>query len=102
MRAHEILNEGYADQLLSTMNDLIASSVANGVETISVAKLVIALRNMGINATEEGILTVVADSPFVKSAQGDNLNVGQETSLTDTGENSGDQVDSMADSAVDI
>jgi hypothetical protein len=102
MKASEILRENTADQLLSTINDLLASNVAKGVTTVSVAKLVNVLQGMGHNATEEGILSVINNSPFVKSAQGDNVDIGEEPSLADTGENSGDQVDSMADSAVDI
>jgi hypothetical protein len=102
MRAFEVLNESTADQLLSALNDIIASSVGNGAEKISLAELVITLRNMGFNATKEGILSIVDDSPFVQSSDNGELNVGDNPSLVDTGENPGSRVDSMADNAVDI
>lgn len=102
MRAFEILNESTADQLLSTLNDIIASSVGNGAETVSLPGLVNTLRDMGINATEEGILSIVTDSPFVHSAENGELNVGEKPGLVDAGEDSGSRVDSMASGAVDI
>jgi hypothetical protein len=102
MRAFEVLNESTADQLLSALNDIIASSVGNGAEKISLAELVITLRNMGFNATKEGILSIVDDSPFVQSSDNGELNVGDKPGSVDTGENPGSRVDSMADNAVDI
>jgi len=102
MRAHEILNENTAEQLLGTMNDIIATKSAEGAETVSIPELVMSLRNMGFNATEEGILAIAPDSPFVFSVNGSELSVGERPDLVDAGENSDDQVDQMASSAVDI
>jgi hypothetical protein len=102
MRAFEILNESTADQLLSAVDDIIASAVGRGAETISTADLVNTLRRVGLNATEEGILSIVSDSPFVHSIDNGQLNVGEKPGLVDPGEDSGDQVGQMAGSAVDI
>ena len=87
---------------MSTMNDYIATQVAQGAETVGVSELVVALRNMGFNATEESIQSVADQSPFVTSAENGKLNVGDAPGLVDAGENSDDQVDQMASGAVDI
>ena len=102
MRAYEVLNENTADQLLSTMKDVLASRVANGEEKVSIDELVIALRNMGFNATREGIESVVNDSPFVHGIENGELNIGDQPDLVDTGDNADEQVDQMASGAVDL
>lgn len=102
MKISELLKESTADQLLTTINDIIASYDAKGVETVSVAELVIALQKMGLNATEDGISSVATDSPFVQSVENGEIQLGGSVDLVDAGENSDDQVDHMASGAVDI
>lgn len=102
MRAYELLNESTADQLLSATDDIIVSAISQGVESIRLAELVTMLHRMGFNATEESILSVVNNSPFVHSAQSGELNIGEKPGLSSTGQDSGEVVDSMADSAVEI
>lgn len=102
MRAYEILNENTAEQLMVTISDYVAARVAEGAETIGVSELVVALRKMGFNATEDGIMSVAAESPFVHSVENGELQVGEKPGLADAGNNADDQVDQMASSAVDI
>lgn len=102
MKAHEILNENTADQLMTTMNDIIAAKVADGIEKISINELVNNLRAMGYNATPEGIESVVNDSPFIHGVENGELNIGDKPDLVDAGDNADEQVDQMAGSAVDL
>lgn len=68
MRIIELLVEGYSDQLVSDLTDLLATAKGKGLRTLNTPELVSQLKSLGHNVNINSIMTILSGNPFIQTA----------------------------------
>ena len=107
MRIHELLIEGYSEQIMADLQTLLAAAKGNGVTEVSTKQIVQQLIGMGHNVNQNSIMTILTGNPFVQSATPEQiqLKVDDEAGVSgdaDAAEDNEARVAQMADQGQDI
>lgn len=104
MRAREILDEDYNQNLESDLTNILVSVKGNNINRIPTAKLVDKMQQSGYSVTADSLIQLLQDNPVVSNASQDYIVLNpSETSVSgeDT-EDSAEQVSDMAQAATNV
>ena len=95
MRAREILDEDYSQNLQSDINNLLIAAKGFKAQNIPTQQLVDILASSGYSVTADSVLGLLQNNPIISSATSDEITLAQSDAMP--GDNQGEEpVDSAA------
>lgn len=105
MRARELLDEDYNDNLKSDLDNFLIGARGTGIQEINTRDLITQLRGMGYSVDENSIMSLLSQNPSVSNATPTMITMAEPEGTNSNGDVTQDtaaRVSDMAQSATKI
>ncbi len=100
MRARELLQENYNQNLESDLNDLLIGTKANGATDIGMQDLILQLQNMGYSVTSNSLMALLMHNPNVLNATPESIKLKTTDDAAALDQSAEDDAEHVTDMAV--